>query len=879
MNLSRLKLPAALLFFVFMALLAVAQPGGHPGGFPGGRPPMGPPPNGRPGDRPGNRGDDSGNQTVRQKKITTAGSTFKVVGMLRDSVSNEVLSFVNVAALNAADSSFVRGAASDLNGSFSVTELPAGKYLLRISFVGYQNRYVPFTVENNTALGTLKLKPGAHTLAAVTITAEKPIYAMEGEKMIYNVTEDPSIQTGTTSDALQNAPGVEVDIEGNVTLRGVSSVEIWINDKPSNLTAENLKTYLETPPANALDRIETITNPSAKYATTAEAVINIVTTAHIKKNHFISFGLNGASQPSLSPWLSYMWANEKLSFNIYASGRYNYSENTSNGWMVKKNTSFDTVEYDTNSSLSESNRYSGNIFLNFNYTIDSMTELSAWMNASYGISNSYSYSSALRNESYTGGAIYTYVDTNEIAGGRNLWGVFGGDYTHKYDNEGHNLRISAFGNFSSNNSTSRFVRSYNGTTLYTDPLDYQKYKVSDDGGTSLNLDARYNPPSSKDGEMSYGLGYEIERNNTLFTPSYRLANGTDSVDLLRQYSLVDVSNSINGDVNWTHRWGGFTLELGMGADWTHMDFAYTADGSNIYNFLTDAKTLNFLTYTPSIHTSYRTESMHNFKLNYTLRMRNPSSNDLTSRRTYDEDSYYVGNPNLKSSLTHSAEIGWTKFFSRFGNVGIEGYASYSTDEISSLTDATDGVDPYLLRSIQYTTPYNMGSSYQYGTSLNMTYRPNGFFNLRFYGNLYNSGYEMNYEKLGKTISDNMTSYSLRVNCWTKIMKNYQIHASASYRSPTQSLYMERKARYSLDCGVRADFFKRKLSAFINVQDIFNWGKTIGGGSTNTNPYLLSSTNSYVVNSRYISAGITLRFGKMELEKNSKSGGEDTESAN
>src|SRR5574344_571818 len=136
MNLSRLKLPAALLFFVFMALLAVAQPGGHPGGFPGGRPPMGPPPNGRPGDRPGNRGDDSGKQTVRQKKITTAGSTFKVVGMLRDSVSNEVLSFVNVAALNAADSSFASGAASDVDGSGPVAELPAGESELRGHLVG-----------------------------------------------------------------------------------------------------------------------------------------------------------------------------------------------------------------------------------------------------------------------------------------------------------------------------------------------------------------------------------------------------------------------------------------------------------------------------------------------------------------------------------------------------------------------------------------------------------------------------------------------------------------------------------------------------------------------------------------------------------------------
>ncbi|MBQ7062437.1 MAG: TonB-dependent receptor plug domain-containing protein [Bacteroidales bacterium] len=152
---------------------------------------------------------------------------------------------------------------------------------------------------------------------------------MDGEKNIYNVADDPTVQSGTTEDALQNTPGVTVDVEGNITLRGVSSIEIWIDDKPSNLSAENLKTWLQTLPASAIDHIETITNPSAKYATEAEAIINIITRAHVKKNHFLSFGLNGATQPYLSPWLSYTWANDKLSFNIYGSYRNSSSDNES----------------------------------------------------------------------------------------------------------------------------------------------------------------------------------------------------------------------------------------------------------------------------------------------------------------------------------------------------------------------------------------------------------------------------------------------------------------------------------------------------------------------------------------------------------------------
>ena len=261
-----------MLLFLFISSLTYAQPGGGPGS---GRP-MGPPPggyNGRPSmsERERMRKNYQAQQAaekaqqVRQKKKVNEGDLFKVVGTLQDSTNNEPIPYVNVAVLDATDSTMVKGGITDLNGYFELQNIPQGDMLLRVSAIGYVNIYYPFTVNNNTALGTIKLVPGATTLKEVKVSASRPLYAMDGEKLIYNVADDPTIQTGTTSDALQNAPGVEVDIEGNITLRGVSSVEIWVNDKPSKLTEENLKTYLETLPANALDRIETITNPSAKF--------------------------------------------------------------------------------------------------------------------------------------------------------------------------------------------------------------------------------------------------------------------------------------------------------------------------------------------------------------------------------------------------------------------------------------------------------------------------------------------------------------------------------------------------------------------------------------------------------------------------------------
>lgn len=855
-----------LVAFVLMSTIyCEAQPGG-PGGGPGGRPPSGAPGSRppRPGQNWNQMGDSQQASQVKQKKKVKEGDTFKVVGSLRDSVSGEFLAFVNVAVLDSVDSSFVKGASTNFDGLFEVTEVPQGAYLLRVSAIGYQNRLVPFRVTNNTALGTLRLKPGATTLNEVTITAEKPLYAMDGEKMVYNVSEDPSIQTGTTEDALQNAPGVEVDVEGNITLRGVSSVEIWINDKPSKLTEENLKTYLQTLPANALARIETITNPSAKYATSAEAVINIITSAHIKSNQFVSFGVNGSNQPFVSPWISYMWAKEKLSINIFASGRYSDRKNAGEAWSMRRADNplggYDTTMYQEDTSSSENRSYSGNFFASMNYEIDSMSEVSVDGGGFYNYNHSFS-------DRTTEQIFYLQpVDSvlrygiDNLNNQRSMMGHLGADYTKKFDLEGHNLRLGVNTRLSHNADDQWYNRMY---TTYTD-LDEHRYLLTRSYSYGGSFDARYNRPYSKDGEMSYGLRADVSRMDNDYQ-RYNDSIGT-LIDTLRTYRFVGGTSELNADVNWTHRWGGLTVSSGLGIGFVNEDYAY----GSAMDFA-DTGSLSEITFRPSVHITYRTDDMHNFKLNYSMRMSNPSEEQVSSFRRYGDDSYSTGNASLRDSYTHSVEAGWQKFFERFGNIGIEGYGRLSTNEISSLTDAE--YDTYLDRIVSYSIPYNMGSSWRYGASLNMTYRPTGFFNVRLYANVYDYGYSMDYMRDGVAKHDeaDMWSWSVRVNAWAKIFNQYQVHLSANYNSPTLGLMSTRGARYSLNMGVRSDFFKRKLSVFINIQDLFNWGGRFGSTSENTNPYFLSSNTNKMTNSRYISAGITLRFGKMELEKEAKEG--------
>ncbi|MBR6331044.1 MAG: carboxypeptidase regulatory-like domain-containing protein, partial [Bacteroidales bacterium] len=188
----------------------------------------------------------------------------QIKGTVADGADGKPVLYCNCVLLKAQDSSFAYGATTDDKGKFVFKQVAKGDYLMRISYVGFEPFWQTVQVAGSASpldLGKLSLKRASTVLDAVTVTAKKPLYAVDGEKNMYNTTEDPSIQNGTASDALQNAPGVEVDAEGNITLRGVSSVEIWINDRPSNMNAEALKQYIKQLPANAIDRIEVITNP------------------------------------------------------------------------------------------------------------------------------------------------------------------------------------------------------------------------------------------------------------------------------------------------------------------------------------------------------------------------------------------------------------------------------------------------------------------------------------------------------------------------------------------------------------------------------------------------------------------------------------------
>ena len=712
--------------------------------------------------------------------------------------------------------------------------------------------------EPEVKLDSLKMTSDTLLLEGVSIVAERPLFSVEGEKTLYQVSDDPTVQSGVASDALQNAPGVSVDVEGNVLLRGASDVEIWINDQPSNLTKENLKVYLRTLPANAIDRIEVITNPSARYATKADGIINIVMNAKVKRNEFLCFGANASSQPYVMPWASYVWKNDKWTMNIFASNYFYHGETDSetdrnlfrrdeNGLLIPASQSH-SLRHDKYFI------YSPGASLNLTYTPDQKNTYAFWMNLWDSFGPSEATTERERTEFLEQAGTYQYVFVNN-AHFKNLFLYSGLYYQHRFNEEGHNLTIRANGNW---NRNAMPLEHHN---TYTLPAHREEFFRMDylSSSTPITANVDYNLPYSKNGEFSMGINGSFDQGTD--------QNIVDSLsgdiyvrDSVMSYCYRHQTQNLGGYLMVSHRFGNFTLQPGINLNYFRTGIIYP-DAPD-YDFSTD-----HFDVTPSLHLSYRTQSMHNFKMSYSMKVNRPTAVQLSPFNHYDIEIYTTGNPELEPVYTQNLEASWTKFWDDFGSVGLTGYYKGKRNEITTISES--GYHEHFGRTVFFTKPFNVGRSYTAGGEFNMMYRPNGMFNLRFYANVYDSYLETNYGASEDLQKNELWSYSLQLSVWTKLWDRLEVHASGYYASPVQSLFNEVGAHYSIDCGMRTDFFNHKLSVFVNGNDLFG---LMRHSNTYTNPSMQGSSTSRS-NSTYLCAGFTLRFGNVELENEAQTAGE------
>ena len=774
--------------------------------------------------------------------------TNSITGTLRDAKSGEPMAFTNCVLLRTMDSTFVAGSTTNDRGAMRFGGVEQGEYLLRISAVGYDTYWQRLNIPPDTALGVIEIFQSSTTLQAVSVTAQRPLYSADGEKVFYHVEDDPSVQTGTMADVLQNAPGVEVDAEGNITFRGKSAVEVWINDRPSNMDGEALRQYIKALPASSIKRIEVLSNPSARYGTSG-SIINIVTEGKATLNQLLSVGFKVSTGPRFSPWVSYVYNNDKLSLSLYGNAYFNrFNMKTESHSQVLTDDSLlsQTDNYESH-QIQRSQQYTAGGVLNYRFNDRTTASVWGWFYPSfYHIKSN---SDEERIEHIYNPGDYSFRSDRELQSDY-LGGNLGAYLMHKFDTTGRMIEFSWSGSLSSQPYEETNQRQYISFPL----MDFSRRTSIDRFDTRNSLDIDYTHPYSENGKIEAGvkIRYETMDKNVL-TDS--LVGGAYQRDSVRSYTFNDRAPYVNGYITVEQKIERLTLKGGLRVEsvWLHREHNISSCDFN----------KQYLGLVPSFHASYSTKNNHNFTFSYTRRFEMPSTNRLSPFVIYYEDSYTVGNPELRMRYTHNMEAGWTHY-TQWGSIGVEAYFNPSTDAFDQISDVA--YSPFFRRVVQMDTAVNVGNSRLDGVTLNLTWRPRKFMNIRLYAGC-GEGWHRMQIRPGEWVEDQVFGYNVRLNINAKLWGKVDVFVNSKFNGRQIEFLSHTEPNFNVDCGLSADLLDRHLSLYFRVTDLFQSSNT---HTVSINPYY-SNDYRYSYNSRYVSLGLTWRIGKMDLERQGRQG--------
>lgn len=671
---------------------------------------------------------------------------------------------------------------------------------------------------------------------------EGPLFVSEGETVTYHISRDPQARRGTLSDALQNVPGVKVDTEGNISLRGVSEVMIFINGKPSHFDEESQKSYLQQVSAASIERIEVMTNPSARYTTATDTgVINLITNGEERSERHLSVGIQTNTHPEASPWISYIWSNQRFAFNANLKGTFSnnikhtdkYSYSFVDHIDTKANV-MDTASYLRSHSDDTSRYYCMELFLKGEYHPDDRNDFMVFFNITPNISKSATLSNTYRKEYLHDIGEYEYAIYNENLESMSF-GSMGASWHHRFEQPGHTLGVQVNSDFDFGGNAAKEIRTFKEQPF----LNRNIRRTNDFLDIGNEAKVEYTYPYSQNGELYLSLTNNFRPDNNVGLYDTLGIDGYVN-DAMRSENRKFSRDHLSGVVMTQIHLGRLTLKPGLSYEntWLRARYFDTPEYDTV---------MRFAHWLPSIHLSYRTESQHNFSASYTRKNDYPWMRYFTRRVMYEEESFTLGNPLLKPTLIDVFELSWSKYWERLGSVHIKGYYNNSLHAINQVYDVA--YDAFFGRVVPYSKPVNLNKYYEAGGEFNLTYRPSAIFNIRLDANVFDSYIETLYDKTqDSVIVSNLWAYNLRLSTWAKLWDKLEVHATAYYNSPTQTLFATQQTAYGIDFGLRADFFDKRLSVLLNAYDIFNWNKE---DNYTYNPYYISYS-SHKADSRYVS---------------------------
>lgn len=731
-----------------------------------------------------------------------------IKGQVFDSETEMPLEFATVTVFNQKDSSLATGGITDEKGMFFL-EVKPGAYWVSIEFIAYKPKVfsnIVLTKDQPMAdLGKILMEPDAETLTEVEVVAEKSQMMLSLDKRVFNVGKDLSNAGGSAEDILDNVPSVTVDIDGNVSLRGSGNVRILIDGKPSGLVGISGTNGLKQLPANLIDRVEVITNPSAKYEAEGMAgIINIVLKKQNKKGLHGSFDLSAGLPKNYGVTANLNYRKNRLNFfanygiqdRRFDGGGNQYTEFYSN------DTTTITIQDRDNDrgGLSHNFRFGADYYFNPKNILTAAFSYRTGKDDNFASLNYYDYLFDLNTPLGS-----TYRTDDEKEDDSNL--EYNITYRKSFEEKGREFVFDVQYDDRKETERSNFLEQYydeNGVLLSGTEL--MQRSRNEEGQYQLRLTADYTHPLGKEGKFETGL-----------LASFREINNDYLVEELNDQDWEVLTNLSNNFIYDEDIQAAYAI-LGNKSGKISYQAGLRMERSSVVTKLITTNEINdrsYVNFFPSAHIAYELADQNSFQVSYSRRVRRPRFWDLNPFFTFsDSRNQWSGNPNLDPEFTDSYEIGHLKYWEK-GSLSSSVYYRHTTDVIERITTFDN-------EGISYTRPENLSTRNDYGFEFNWSYDP--LKNLRLNGNFnfFRSITEGTFED--QDFNADTYSWFTRFTSKLTLWKELDVQTTFNYRAPRETTQGKYKAMYHLDLGMSKDFLKKKGTLTLSVRDMFNTRK-------------------------------------------------------
>lgn len=786
-------------------------------------------------------------QRPESKKITISG---KVI----EKGSNQPLEYATVIFENA-KSKQLSGGITDENGNFKF-EINAGNYNARAEFISFKNVVIPqkeFT--SNTDLGTISMEADAAQLDDVVVIAEKSTVEIKLDKRVYNVGKDMMVKGGTVSDVLDNVPSVTVDAEGTVALRGNENVKILIDGKPSGLAGINIADALKLLPADAVEKVEVITNPSARYdAEGGGGIINIV----IRKGK--ANGLNGSIMVNAGDPETYGVSanlNKKTdSFNLFSNIGYNYRTNPGNTMVDAEYFNSDGT---TNRFINErrtNDRLSKGFNVNFGADLN-ITKSATWTNAVTFRKNKGENPDDVFFYNYDAAFNPTFVRNRLNDQTSDEFSIeYSTNFTKNFKKEDHKLTVDVA--ISQN-------RENEDATIY-DQILGNIASLTTEGTSNKNDQQRnlfqldYVLPIGKNGRFEAGYRGSFQNNLTDFIVTPDDSNFSNKLEYVENVNALytQYGSKINK----------FSYFFGLRFEDSHIEVNSLS--------LNDYNTKKYNNLFPSATLNYEFSESSSLSLSYSKRINRPRGRFLNPVSSLSSNiNIFQGNPDIDPSLTDAIDLGYLKKWSKV-TFNTSAYINITNDAFQFIRKESglfvDGV-PVIL-----STPINLAKEYRAGFEFNVNYSPYKWWRLNGNFNAFRNETQGDYsyvDYLGNTINQNFDNVALTwfTRISSKVTLPYKIdwQTNGTYNAPQSNAQGKSLGVASMNVAFSKDILKDKGTIALNVSDVFNSRKRIMETEI---PNVVSSYSEMQWRERQIMLSFTYRFNKQKNERDRQPKRED-----